>query len=399
MRRAQGIFPTILILLCALASASASRADMAVERGDTLAITILEAPEMNRTGLVGPDGRIMLAGLGGIEVAGLGLDAVRDAIAGEIKARGLIREPTVLVVFDGWRPYYVGGTVGNPGAYDYAPGLTVRQALTTAGGLTSARPQGGDISLEVARLVAERRAVAYRLLQIEAHIAGLQEELDLGEETPPSSAEGVLSDAEASTVREQERALNEDVTSQRDDARAHLEQSLDLVAVELDVLEKQAQLRVGEQARQQAEVDSARSLLEKGLVPTSRLTETIRDNSRILSDMLDVQSYIARARQEDATIRYQIRAAETEWRIKRRADLSEALAKRIALESEMQSYTSRLLATGMASLGDASAAAPVPEFTIHRSGAGEATSFAATMDSEILPGDVLDVDLAQEPRG
>jgi protein involved in polysaccharide export with SLBB domain len=59
---------------------------------------------------------------------------VEAAIMQSVQGR-LLRNPRVWVNIDEYRPFFVEGQVGRPGAYPYQPGLNVRKAVTIAGGL------------------------------------------------------------------------------------------------------------------------------------------------------------------------------------------------------------------------------------------------------------------------
>lgn len=59
---------------------------------------------------------------------------IEATITESIRGR-LLRNPRVSVIIDEYRPFFVDGQVGRPGAYPYQPGLTVRKAITVAGGL------------------------------------------------------------------------------------------------------------------------------------------------------------------------------------------------------------------------------------------------------------------------
>ena len=59
---------------------------------------------------------------------------LETAITNNVRGR-LLKNPRVSVTIDEYRPFFVDGQVGRPGAYPYQPGLTVRKALTVAGGL------------------------------------------------------------------------------------------------------------------------------------------------------------------------------------------------------------------------------------------------------------------------
>jgi protein involved in polysaccharide export with SLBB domain len=58
---------------------------------------------------------------------------VEGAIAENLRGR-VLRNPRVSVTIDEYRPFYVEGQVGRPGAYPYQPGLNVRKAVTIGGG-------------------------------------------------------------------------------------------------------------------------------------------------------------------------------------------------------------------------------------------------------------------------
>jgi polysaccharide export outer membrane protein len=59
---------------------------------------------------------------------------VETAIMKSVAGR-LLRNPRVWVNIDEYRPFFVEGQVGRPGAYPYQPGLNVRKAVAIAGGL------------------------------------------------------------------------------------------------------------------------------------------------------------------------------------------------------------------------------------------------------------------------
>ena len=54
-------------------------------------------------------------------------------ITGTLKGQFLLK-PRVWVNIEEYRPFYMQGEIGRPGAYPYQPGLTVRRAITIAGG-------------------------------------------------------------------------------------------------------------------------------------------------------------------------------------------------------------------------------------------------------------------------
>jgi polysaccharide export outer membrane protein len=61
------------------------------------------------------------------------------ALAAEISAKlrnGYIREPSVAVEIEAYRPFFILGEVAAPGQYPYVPNMTVESAVAIAGGFS-----------------------------------------------------------------------------------------------------------------------------------------------------------------------------------------------------------------------------------------------------------------------
>jgi polysaccharide export outer membrane protein len=71
--------------------------------------------------------------LGEIEVRGKTVGALEEYITRGLKGRYLV-DPQVNVTIEEYRNFFVNGMVEKPGGYPYVPGLTVRKAISIAGG-------------------------------------------------------------------------------------------------------------------------------------------------------------------------------------------------------------------------------------------------------------------------
>ena len=71
--------------------------------------------------------------LGEIKVSGLTISQLEQKILNGLKGDYLIN-PQVSVSVAEYRQIFVNGEVKQPGAYPYAPGLTIRKAISIAGG-------------------------------------------------------------------------------------------------------------------------------------------------------------------------------------------------------------------------------------------------------------------------
>lgn len=108
--------------------------DYRVYPGDELEITVVSAPELNKTATIQPDGRIALPLVGPVMVADRTLPELEAILAGAYSAQ-LLR-PQVMVGVKTAQPLkvFVGGEVDKPGVYDMPGDINALQAIIQAGG-------------------------------------------------------------------------------------------------------------------------------------------------------------------------------------------------------------------------------------------------------------------------
>lgn len=125
----------------ALAAPAAPEAWYRLRPGDTLEITFRFTPEFNQSAVIRPDGFLTLQGPGEVAAAGLTVaEFTRVVAAAYVRT---LRDPVLAVTLkDFERPYFlVGGEVQHPGKYELRTRITVREAVTIAGGL---KPSGRE---------------------------------------------------------------------------------------------------------------------------------------------------------------------------------------------------------------------------------------------------------------
>ncbi|EPX85732.1 polysaccharide biosynthesis/export family protein [Salipiger mucosus] len=375
--------------LCLALAPLAAWAGTAVERGDVLRIEVMNAPEFSRLAPVDADGRIAMPVLGTIPVAGQEIDAIGTAIAEAFAARELLTSPVVLVEVASYRQVYVGGRVGQPGAIDFVPGMTARQAIIAAGGIGLAASAGAPGTEAALSALATRRAKAFALAQVIARIARLEAQLaGPAAAMPETEALPSLEPSDLESAAQSESALLADLRGRVAAREDHTDALLSLIDLEVDTLNRQAALQDSEAEVQQSEIDNARSLVERGLMPRPRLQELLREQSRLNRDRLDTSAFAARARQQSETVRFERVDAAADRRREVRLELQEARQQRAALEAEIEALDLRIMAAGLSPRTNSE-----PRLVIHRTRAGVATQFDAGMDDPIKPGDVLDISL------
>ena len=85
--------------------------------------------------LIGQNGRISYPFLGELAVAGKTLGALQNSLVEGLKPDYLL-DPRISVSIVKYRPFFVNGEVRNPGGLPFQPGLTLRKAISLAGGFT-----------------------------------------------------------------------------------------------------------------------------------------------------------------------------------------------------------------------------------------------------------------------
>jgi polysaccharide export outer membrane protein len=103
---------------------------------DVLSISVWKDPELTQTVPVRPDGKISLPLLNDVQAAGLTPTQLKVQITEALKK--YVTDPivTVIVTQINSQRLYVTGEVTHPGAFPLLPGMTILQALSSAGGFT-----------------------------------------------------------------------------------------------------------------------------------------------------------------------------------------------------------------------------------------------------------------------
>ncbi len=105
------------------------------ETGDKISIRVSGEPDMDVSVRLGTSGNIRYPFLGNIHILGMTPAELERKISSSL-ANGYLINPQVHVLIEEFRSFYAKGEVVKPGAYPYVPDLTVRKAISLAGGLT-----------------------------------------------------------------------------------------------------------------------------------------------------------------------------------------------------------------------------------------------------------------------
>jgi polysaccharide export outer membrane protein len=103
---------------------------------DVVTVTVYKEPTLSSSLLVRPDGMISLPLLGDVKAAGKTPLQLADEVTAKLKK--YIQDPNVTVTVQGInsKKVYLMGEVGRTGPLEMTPGMTLLQAIGTAGGLS-----------------------------------------------------------------------------------------------------------------------------------------------------------------------------------------------------------------------------------------------------------------------
>ena len=134
------IFPLVLIILFTAGRVGAENAllknslpDYVLGTGDMVRIQVYNEEDLYLESRVSDRGTISYPFLGELRVSGLTPGQLENRINLRLKGDYLIN-PKVSVDIIEYRQFYVNGEVKQPGGFPFQPGITVRKAISVAGG-------------------------------------------------------------------------------------------------------------------------------------------------------------------------------------------------------------------------------------------------------------------------
>src|SRR6476659_1177302 len=126
----------LALLLCPLlwAQTPPQLSSYKLGAGDMISVRVLGEEDLRREKIRLSDaGSLSFPVLGEIKVKGMTVGALEEYITNGLKGRYLLN-PQVTVSIEEYRNFFVNGMVEKPGGYPFSPGLTVRKAISIAGG-------------------------------------------------------------------------------------------------------------------------------------------------------------------------------------------------------------------------------------------------------------------------
>jgi polysaccharide export outer membrane protein len=106
-----------------------------LDAGDRLRVVVYGQEGLTNTYAIDAGGSITLPLIGSVPARGRTPAGLAAEIAAKLRA-GFIRDPSVAVEIEAYRPFFILGEVAAPGQYPYVPNMTVESAVAIAGGFS-----------------------------------------------------------------------------------------------------------------------------------------------------------------------------------------------------------------------------------------------------------------------
>jgi polysaccharide export outer membrane protein len=113
-----------------------------LDAGDRLRVVVFGQEGLTNTYAIDAGGAITMPLIGAVAARG----KTPAGLAADIAARlrnGYIREPSVAVEVESYRPFFILGEVAAPGQYPYVPNMSVESAVAIAGGFSPRAKRDG----------------------------------------------------------------------------------------------------------------------------------------------------------------------------------------------------------------------------------------------------------------
>jgi polysaccharide export outer membrane protein len=106
-----------------------------LDAGDRLRVVVYGQEGLTNTYAIDAGGAITMPLIGSLPARGRTPAGLAAEIGAKLRA-GFIRDPSVAVEIEAYRPFFILGEVAAPGQYPYVPNMTVESAVAIAGGFS-----------------------------------------------------------------------------------------------------------------------------------------------------------------------------------------------------------------------------------------------------------------------
>ena len=373
--------------------------------GDVLEIAAVGVLDIRSKATVDVDGRALFPLIGPVNASGLTISEiqanVREVLPTKVFRRRsedgrqypiVLTPDEVLVSIAEYRPVYVNGDVAKPGPQPYRPGLTVRQAIATAGGFDVMRFRAKDPFLESSDLKGEYDSQWIEFAREQARVGSLREVL--GEKDASAADKLQRIPVPQSVIAEIIRVEAERLSASTSDyqkEKMHLTTTIQKETERVNILVAERDKEKQDADGEAAELQATQTNLQKGIVPMTRVAEARRLAFYSATRALQTSALIAQIDAQRHELESRLDRIDDQRRVRLLEELQNSSVKLAEISARLQAVGEKLMYAGMVRSQLVRGGGEHPIVTIFRDNHPHSSETNADNDSVLMPGDVVEV--------
>ena len=401
-------FGTVAVLSMFLTTSQTNHASASepyrVGVGDILHVSVARIPQLTRRVTIEGDGTISYPLIGTMPAAGKSMEEIRKKIraglAGKVfrqrTPQGLenslvIEADEVTATIAEYRPIYVIGDVFKPGSHAFRPGMSVRQAVALSGGFSVTRlrsdarvgdPIGLSGELDDLWLQFARQQAKIWMLQAELKGTSTIEKTFGDLPTPPHVLISIKRLAE-SRLRARVANYNQE--------RIFLKQAIEDADQQIQVAVARMKKETQRETADEAVLKRTQELAKRGSLINLRITEARRQAMASASRKLQAEARLLQIQRDRGDFKRRLARLEEERSVRLLGELETATMELTAIRGRLQVTGDKLGQRRLATAASAKQGAQKLALTIHRKTAKGRQALKASNDSELMPGDTIEI--------
>jgi polysaccharide export outer membrane protein len=400
-----------VVAACSLMLATVpAQAAYRISAGDVLSFSVAGLPELATKAPVDVDGNATLPLIGPLSVSGLSAPQALAKVQAILPSKEFRRRtddgrefPVIispaeigLTVFE-YRPVYLNGDVAKPGEEAFRPGLTVRKAISLAGGFDILRFKMDNPFLQLSDLTSDYNTLWVDYAKQQAVVARLQAELDAKQQldakllisTPiaPNLAQEIV-DNERSQLAVRNADFAKEQVYLRDAARKEGDRAKVLG-------EQQSKEQDGVKA-DATDLQRYTDLYSKGAVALPGLADARRTVLLSSTRALQTTALLDSVEREQQDLNRKLDRVGDSRRMQLLREMQDATTALASTRTKLQAVSDKLRYTGMVKSQLVRGVDSQPKIVIMRIVDGRPSKINADVDAELQPGDTVEVALQAE---
>jgi polysaccharide export outer membrane protein len=391
-------------------SVSQAKAEYVVNVGDVLEVAVAGVPELKQRAAVQIDGNISLSLVGMVPAAGLTLPQIQTKIGLALASKVfrqrssdgreiavVVDKDEVMATVAEYRPVYVDGDVSKPGEYPYRPSTTARQLIAVAGGYDVMHMRMNNPYLESADLRSQYGSLWTEFAKEQARIWRIKNELGDGSQIDPALMKDVpIPFSAISEIVNTETEYLKTKQSDYQREKAFLQRGVREGDDQVNVLS--AQQKTEEEAYQSDldELQKVNELFGKGSLVSPRVTDARRAVLLSSTRRLQTQAQLMQVKTQQDELKRKLEKLDDQRRIDLLKELQDANVALNETRAKLQSVGEKLQYTAMVRSQLVQGAGDKAEIAIIRKSEKGQERIVANEDTELRPGDTVEVSLHYE---